>query len=316
MKILVVGAGVIGSIYGGRLAESGHAVDVLARGKRLAELEREGLVLENIVDGSRSGPPVRVVATPGADPCDLVLVALRDGQITSALPLLDALPGRPDILFFSNCPLRVAELVGRFGADRTFFGFAGAGGVHDGGTIRYAAVRQQATTFGPVLGASPARPAEIAAVFAAAGFAVERVPDMEAWLMTHAFFITAICGALYRNGGRSAALAGNRADLALMRRGLSEGLACVRALGKTPSPAKFDFLADYLPEWLVVAFLRRFFASKLAEFAIDGHANAAADDMADLAADCRTMIAEAGIAAPTVDVLAGAVEAYAGRRNA
>ena len=43
MRILIYGAGVIGSLYGALLAEEGFDVSVLARGKRLEVLSREGL---------------------------------------------------------------------------------------------------------------------------------------------------------------------------------------------------------------------------------------------------------------------------------
>lgn len=39
MKLLIYGAGVIGSIFGARLALAGHDVTMLARGKRLAEIK-------------------------------------------------------------------------------------------------------------------------------------------------------------------------------------------------------------------------------------------------------------------------------------
>ena len=38
-KILIFGAGVIGSVYAGKLALAGHGVSVLARNERLKELE-------------------------------------------------------------------------------------------------------------------------------------------------------------------------------------------------------------------------------------------------------------------------------------
>jgi ketopantoate reductase len=45
MRIVVIGAGVLGSLYAGRLASSGQDVRLLARGARLAELQREPLQL-------------------------------------------------------------------------------------------------------------------------------------------------------------------------------------------------------------------------------------------------------------------------------
>ena len=38
MRILIFGAGVIGSLYGARLAEAGYDVSIYARGRRLESL--------------------------------------------------------------------------------------------------------------------------------------------------------------------------------------------------------------------------------------------------------------------------------------
>ena len=43
MKILVYGAGVIGTLYAARLQEGNHRVTVVARGQRLADIRRYGL---------------------------------------------------------------------------------------------------------------------------------------------------------------------------------------------------------------------------------------------------------------------------------
>lgn len=45
MRILVVGPGAIGSTFAFHLARAGHAVSVLARGKRLAQLERDPAII-------------------------------------------------------------------------------------------------------------------------------------------------------------------------------------------------------------------------------------------------------------------------------
>lgn len=45
-RILIFGAGVIGSTFGGRLALCGHNVTFLARNKRLEDLMNTGLLLQ------------------------------------------------------------------------------------------------------------------------------------------------------------------------------------------------------------------------------------------------------------------------------
>ena len=54
MRTLVVGAGVIGSVYAGKLLEAGHEVVLLARGRRLSDLQAYGLVLEDAESGRRT----------------------------------------------------------------------------------------------------------------------------------------------------------------------------------------------------------------------------------------------------------------------
>jgi 2-dehydropantoate 2-reductase len=52
MRVLVIGAGVLGSLYAGRLAAAGNEVALFARGSRLAELQGEPLRLVNDADGT------------------------------------------------------------------------------------------------------------------------------------------------------------------------------------------------------------------------------------------------------------------------
>lgn len=77
MKILVVGAGVIG-VYAAHLARAGHDVTLLARGGRLEELRRSGLRLR-AMDGTAFTVAVRVTdempAAHGPPPASLVWAA-------------------------------------------------------------------------------------------------------------------------------------------------------------------------------------------------------------------------------------------------
>jgi 2-dehydropantoate 2-reductase len=47
MKIAVIGAGGVGGYFGGRLAQAGHEVKFLARGRHLAAIRERGLGIEN-----------------------------------------------------------------------------------------------------------------------------------------------------------------------------------------------------------------------------------------------------------------------------
>jgi hypothetical protein len=47
MRIMILGAGVQGTLYGVRLARAGHDVTLIARGKRVEELRQRGAVIED-----------------------------------------------------------------------------------------------------------------------------------------------------------------------------------------------------------------------------------------------------------------------------
>ena len=78
MKILVYGAGVIGTLYAARLQEGGHRVTVVARGPRLADIRHYGLALEDIVSNGRSTTQVDTTERLGPDDqYDIALIAVR-----------------------------------------------------------------------------------------------------------------------------------------------------------------------------------------------------------------------------------------------
>jgi 2-dehydropantoate 2-reductase len=92
VRILVPGAGVIGSVYAARLLQARHEVVLLARGRRMADLRSEGLVLQDAESGARTVLPVRCVSEVGAgERFDLVLVPVRAEQLPSTLPVLAAM---------------------------------------------------------------------------------------------------------------------------------------------------------------------------------------------------------------------------------
>jgi len=76
MKIAVIGSGGVGGFYGGRLAHAGADVTFVARGKHLAAMRAQGLLIENEAQGNIHLPKVNVTDDPAIiGPVDLVLVA-------------------------------------------------------------------------------------------------------------------------------------------------------------------------------------------------------------------------------------------------
>ena len=65
MRVLVVGAGVIGTVYGAQLSAAGHAVSVLSLPPRAHQLARDGMTAHDVLDGGRAS--ARASVHPGHD---------------------------------------------------------------------------------------------------------------------------------------------------------------------------------------------------------------------------------------------------------
>lgn len=130
MRVLIVGAGVIGSVYGSKLMLAGHEVVFLARGSRLTDLETCGLVMEDARSGVRTTQEATVVSDVAAaqERFDLVLVSVGAGQLAGVLPILTGMQDRSDVLLFGNLGDHATELTTAL-SGRALFGFPAAGGI-------------------------------------------------------------------------------------------------------------------------------------------------------------------------------------------
>jgi 2-dehydropantoate 2-reductase len=134
---------------------------------------------------------------------------------------------------------------------------------------------------------------------------------MGTWLKAHAFFVTAISGAIYLAGGDCRRLSGENATLELMTDGVREGFSAVRALGLTVTPLPLRVLFTWLPKPFAVSYWRRFFASEMADYVFGPHARTASREMREVANDCHTLLEKAGVEARALRRLYDAIDAYA-----
>jgi 2-dehydropantoate 2-reductase len=84
MKILVYGAGVIGTLYAARLGSGGHQVTVLARSQRLGDTRQNGLVIEDVPSGVRSVAVVDTTERLGPDDRSDLAIMLDETGVRGA----------------------------------------------------------------------------------------------------------------------------------------------------------------------------------------------------------------------------------------
>jgi len=304
MKILVYGAGNIGSLYAGLLKESGQDVSILATEMRLADIREHGIQLENVVTGKKTAVHVRAVDRLDADDAyDLVLVVLPKNHVAEVLPILAENRQTPSIMFVGNNAAGPGEMIEVLGHERVLLGFPGAAAVAGDHSIRYLIVSasEQPTTIGELDGTRSPRVEAIANALKAAGFPVSICSNMDAWLKTHVAEISPTANALYMAGVDAGRLARTRDALVLMLRAIREGYSVLSAHG-IPITPKSHRIFQWLPEPLLLVLMRQMVESDTTSIKI-GHALGARNEMKTIADELRGLAGTTSISTPATDRL-------------
>ncbi len=232
MKIAIVGPGAIGSTFAFHLARAGHAVTVVARGARLAQLEKE----RAIVTTDEQRAPVEVSAALDATtPWDLVLVSVLESQVDAVLPALQHSAAR-QVMFMFNTFAPLDRLRDAVGANRFVFGFPAILAELKDGKLKSQVVFRALSAIQITIVTDPAW----AEVFSKAGIATRTQVDMHSWLRTHATLVVPIMIAADRVHKRGSGLSWNESRELVS--GLAEGLDLVRSLGHPVTPSNVAVL--------------------------------------------------------------------------
>ncbi len=303
-RIAVLGGGVIGSVYASWLVEAGHQVTVVARGQRLSDLRDHGLITVNAETGQRTVARISTTDHLAPDDAyDLVIVAVQLEQVADVLPMLRANTRIPTVLFLLNNAFGAKEFPAAIGDNRVVLGFPGVGGQREGATITYYVLPQQPTTLGEVSGQLTPRLRGLADLITATGHTVALSSHMDAWLKTHAVFVTSLTAALAACGSDSVRLAQNHRQMVTMVRAIQEGFAALRKQGIRVTPTNLAALFDVMPSWFAVRYWRHALQGPLGTLVFAPHARAARSEMAALAVQVLTQLQPQREEIPTLDQL-------------
>jgi 2-dehydropantoate 2-reductase len=181
VKVAVVGAGGIGSVFGGQLALAGHDVWLIHRRREVIDaLEREGLRLEG-PDGDRRVPVHATDDTTHVGAADLVLVVTKATDTRAAAEAARALIGAQTLVVTLQNGLGNLETIAEvLGAERCLLGMTYIGATLPGpGHARLTATGM--SFLGEPNGALSARVEHLARAFSEAGLptqATDRLWEM------------------------------------------------------------------------------------------------------------------------------------------
>ncbi len=278
-KILIFGAGVIGSVYAGKLALAGHRVSVLARNIRLQELQLKGLILlENGKEINK--PTVTVISELKAnDIYDYIFVTLRKGQVKKALPIL-AQNQSKNFVFMVNTSSGYSDWISEMGLERIIPAFPGAGGKIKNGIVYYSLTSRfvQPTTLGEIDGKVTKRTNELAEILSSAGFPTSISKKMDSWQKSHVAMVCPLAYGIYFDGGNNYTFSKNKSAINQMNKALKETFKFLKKSGIGVEPFKLNIFR-IAPLWVLNLVMPFVFNTKWAESVISNHALAARDEM-------------------------------------
>lgn len=197
MKLLIYGAGVIGSLYAALFREAGYDVSIYARGRRLEILESKGLLY--LQKGKIKRADVKIVSKLLDDDIyDFIFLSVRENQLYEALEELKTNK--------STCIVTLVNSIDDYGKWENICGkgrilpaFPGAGGsikedILDAGLTPRVV---QPTTFAEISGKMTDRVKKLSKLMKKSRIPYQVVGDMHKWQLCHLAMVVPIADAYY-----------------------------------------------------------------------------------------------------------------------
>lgn len=196
MRVAIFGAGGVGAYFGGRLAEAGHELVVIARGAHLEAIRKDGLKVFSTAGDFEVHPKLATADPAEAEPVDLVLVGVKAWQVSDAARAMKPLVGEATtVLPLQNGVEAPDLLAAELGAAAVLPGLCKIVSYIEGpGVVRHAGVEPR-IEFGERDGRRSERVEALQAAFAATkGISVGVAEDVEAALWEKFLFIAPVSG--------------------------------------------------------------------------------------------------------------------------
>ena len=198
MRILIYGAGVIGSLYAVLLKEVGYDTTIYARGHRLEDLQNQGLLYNknNII----KKVDIKVIDyLQDNDIYDFIFLTVRENQLYQALKELKSNKSK-NIITMVNSIDTYEKWESIVGKGRILPAFPGAGGSITNDILDASLTPRfiQPTTFSEITGKKTNRTQQLIQIFKHARIPFQQVNDMHIWQLCHLGMVVPLADAYYQ----------------------------------------------------------------------------------------------------------------------
>ena len=285
MKILIYGAGVLGSYLAHELHRGGNEVTILARTERFNHLITKGLVIEHVRQKIKTVDQVRITDSLMPEDCyDVIFVVMQKSQISDTLPTLTNNTASKKIVFIgNNCEadkthstfMRLSE-----SKPMVLFGFLSCAG-HRSGSVIYNWHSKKSSILMGAYQKDDEFANEMRDIFSGTSLALEIKRDINGWLKYHCALVAPICLAIQYENGASKSLRKSKV-LSLAIDAVKESIQMFEQQGfQNEAPHNIKLLG--WPTNKIQWILSRLLSTKTGQFIAVDHALAACDEISMLA---------------------------------
>jgi 2-dehydropantoate 2-reductase len=300
MRILVYGAGVLGSYLAHMLLRGRNDVTLLARGEWKRIIDKDGLVIRHYIQRKTTVDKIKTVDSLASDDVyDIVFVVMQYVQLSEVLPSLAANKSGLVVFVGNNADAartKAAISTGIAASKNVLFGFQASAGhrengrvisLHLGGSMTLGGINGEDTGVEVVMSA-----------FKNIKYMLSIQRDMYVWLVYHLALIMPICYACYACGGNL-----KRVDKSMTFQiidAINEGFSVLAAL---------DISHESEDAWLGKRSAKTYYLLKLVcktplgKLMASDHAMSAVSEMMSLNGAFDELTSQADIKTPSWDLL-------------
>lgn len=318
MKILIYGAGVLGSYTAYELKRVGHEVTILARGKRYEELKEKGLVIRHWLQRKTTVDKINVVKELlPEDQYDVTFIVMQSSQVKAVLPDISANVICPLFVFVGNedKAKEIAEEIKNTSISnpRILFGFFSIGGRREDGKVISVHTKHPDFDIGDLEGKDDYK-SILEKIFKATRFKIKYHINMDDFFKTHIAFIMPLAYLAYMSNCDLRKIASNKKALNAAIDAIVEGCDVLVKLGYKIDPEiSLNFLKNY--RRITYFGLKLCVATPVARLAISDHCKAACNEMEDLDKALVEWTKKSKLQTPNINKLREYLIKYVNQKN-
>ena len=306
-KLLIYGAGVLGSQFAAYFHESGLNVSLLARGEKAERYRSDGVKVKDYYNEDVRTYQVPIVESlEPEDHYDFILVLMQKHQAKQIVPLISKNRHYKVVVFLGNNITGFTDYlntsVSQLDPEKVLIGFGTAGGMWENGYVHGVFTKEKTMALGPTKSGNMVPVNALKTLLNSAGIEFEVFPDSDAYLKAHGALILPLAFASYISNNNGSTLAKNKNLIRKSVKGIYEGLKVVKSAGYQIYPKKFRTMRLF-PKFLVQRLIVKLFKDPISRIVMTGHAAVAKEEMRGLAREFELMQNQANIKTPIWDEL-------------